>query len=92
MHIDLFNEVEDEILVQHYHELGMIEEGTLEKMLHFYQEVIKPLDRLYIEPLQNKSYDFGVHNNFSKKGFELIFEVQKSNLIRCIKSMRIIFF
>ncbi len=77
LHIDLFNEVEDEILVQHYHELGMIEEDTLEKMLHFYQEVIKPLDRLYIEPLQNKSYDFGVYNNFSKKGFELIFEVQK---------------
>lgn len=77
LHLDLFDEVDDVILVKHYHKLGMIEEDSLEKMLHFYQEVIKPLDRLYIEPLQDESYDFGVHNDFSKRGFELIFEIQK---------------
>ncbi len=77
LHLDLLAEVEDEVLVEHYHQLGMIEQDRPEKMLHFYQEVIKPLDRLYIEPLSNKSYDFKVHNDFSKRGFEAIFEIQK---------------
>lgn len=77
LHLDLLNSAEDEILVGHYHALGMIAEDIPSKMLHFYQEVIKPLDTLYIEPLKRESYDFSVHNDFSKRGFEAIFEVQK---------------
>ena len=77
LHLDLLAGVEDEILVQHYYRLGMIEKDTPQKMLQFYQEVIKPLDRLYIEPLSGDGYDFKVHNDFSRRGFEIIFEVQK---------------
>ena len=77
LHLDLFDEADDEILVQHYCKLGMIKEDTPHHMLQFYQEVIKPLDRLYIEPLSADRYDFRVHNDFSKRGFEAIFEVQK---------------
>ena len=77
LHLDLLAGAEDEVLVEHYYQLGMIEQDRPEKMLRFYQEVIKPLDRLYIEPLSGESYDFKVHNNFSKRGFEAVFEVQK---------------
>ncbi len=77
LHLDLLVGAEDEILVEHYYRLGMIEKDVPEKMLYFYQEVIKPLDRLYIEPLSGESYDFKVHNDFSKRGFEAVFEVQK---------------
>ncbi len=77
LHLDLLAGVEDKVLVEHYYQLGMIEKDTPEMMLHFYQEVIRPLDRLYIEPLSEKSYDFKVHNDFSKRSFEAIFEVQK---------------
>ena len=77
LHLDLIAGVDDEVLSKHYQKLGMIEEDTQEKMLHFYQEVIKPLDRLYIEPLRDTTYDFSIHKDFSKRGFEAIFEVQK---------------
>ena len=77
LHLDLLAGVEDEVLVEHYYQLGMIKKETPQKMLHFYQEVIKPLDRLYIEPLRGESYDFKVHHDFSKRGFEAVFEVQK---------------
>jgi len=77
LHLDLLANVPDNKLVIHYHNLGMIEQDSPEKMLHFYREVIKPLDKLYIEPLHAESYDFKEHNNFSKRGFEAVFEVQK---------------
>ncbi|MEA1879383.1 MAG: AarF/ABC1/UbiB kinase family protein [Campylobacterota bacterium] len=77
LHLSLVEGVEDEELVLHYQHLGMIVKDTPEKMLHFYREIIKPLDRLYIEPLMEDSYDFGVHNDFSKRGFETIHKVQK---------------
>ncbi len=77
LHLDLLDGVNDEVLVKHYQKLGMIDEDTPQKMLHFYQEVIKPLDRLYIEPIKDSTYDFSVHKDFSKRGFEAIFEVQK---------------
>lgn len=77
LHLDLLDNVSDEALIPHYEQLGMIKTESPEKMLHFYQEVIKPLDRLYIEPLLGDSYDFKVHNDFSKRGFEAVFEVQK---------------
>ena len=77
LHLSLLEGVEDEELVPHYQHLGMIVKDTPEKMLHFYREVIKPLDRLYIEPLIEDNYDFSVHNDFSKRGFERVFEVQQ---------------
>ena len=77
LHLDLLSLVPDEELVHHYLNLGMINQDTPEKMLDFYCEVIKPLDRLYIEPLSGDSYDFKVHKDFSKRGFECVFEVQK---------------
>jgi hypothetical protein len=55
----------------------MIEEQSEEEMLKFYTEVIKPLDTLYKEPLVDDSYDFKENNDFSKRGFEMIFEVQQ---------------
>ncbi len=77
LHLDLLEDISDKEMLIHYLKLGMITEDTPEKMLHFYQEVIKPLDRLYIEPLLSDSYNFKIHNDFSKRGFESIFEVQK---------------
>jgi len=77
LHLDLLANVADEELLHHYLNLGMITPDTQEKMLNFYKEVIKPLDRLYIEPLSADSYDFKVHKDFSKRGFECVFEVQK---------------
>jgi predicted unusual protein kinase regulating ubiquinone biosynthesis (AarF/ABC1/UbiB family) len=77
LHLDLLNNADDEVLVEHYRTFGMIPEDTPTQMLHFYREVIKPLDRLYIEPLAGTHYDFGKHNDFSKRGFEAIFEVQQ---------------
>ena len=77
LHLDLLANIPDEELLHHYLNLGMITPDTQEKMLNFYQEVIKPLDRLYIEPLSQESYDFKIHKDFSKRGFECVFEVQK---------------
>ncbi len=77
LHLNLLNNVPDEVLVEQYVKLGMIAEDTPEKMLLFYTEVIKPLDRLYLEPLLEDSYDFLVHNDFSKRGFESVFKVQQ---------------
>ncbi len=45
----------------------MIDRDTPEKMLEFYQEVIKPLDRIYIEVFKEDKYDFQEHNDFSKR-------------------------
>lgn len=75
LHRSLLEGANDEEIIPHYVGFGMIKEDTEENMLHFYQEVIKPLDRLYIEPLMDDSYDFKVNSDFSKKGFEAIFEV-----------------
>ena len=77
LHRCLLHEVEINHTIKHYTNLGMIDEGTPEEKLHFYTEVIQPLDSLYKEPLNGESYDFKVHNDFSKRGFEMIFEVQK---------------
>ena len=75
--LDILNKVSDEKLVAHYYHLGMIKQDTSEKMLHFYQEIIKPLINLYMEPLMGDRYDFKVHNNFSKRGFDGAIEIQK---------------
>jgi len=77
LHLDLLDGVDNDKLVVHYDKLGMIPKGSKDEMLEFYQEVIKPLDRLYIEPLKATEYKFGKDNSFAKRGFEMIFEVQK---------------
>ncbi len=77
LHLSLLEEVDDMHIVSQYINLGMIEKESDEKMLHFYTNVIKPLDSLYKEPLSGDSYDFKIHNDFSKRGFEMIFEIQQ---------------
>jgi hypothetical protein len=49
-------------------------------MLAFYQEVIKPLDRIYIEIFEEDYYDFKLNNNFSERGFKTIMEVLKKSI------------
>jgi len=77
LHISLLEGENDTQSVEQYFELGMIEEDTKENMLYFYQEVIKPLDTLYKEPLVHDHYDFKANSDFSKRGFKMIFEVQQ---------------
>jgi hypothetical protein len=52
----------------------------MQDMLAFYREVIKPLDSLYIEIFYEDSYDFKVHCDFSKRGFDTVMQVQKKQL------------
>ena len=77
LHLNLLEENDDQSIIQQYVTLGMIEEENEEEMLTFYTEIIKPLDTLYKEPLVGDSYDFKANNDFSKRGFEMIFEVQQ---------------
>ncbi len=77
LHFSLMRGVSDEALVEQYHDLGMIDKATSEEMLTFYQETIKPFDRLFIEVLEKDFYDFKENIDFSKRGFELILKVQK---------------
>jgi phage head maturation protease len=74
------DEFPDEEITQQYAELRMIEKDTPEKMLEFYQEVIKPLDRIYIEIFKDDFYDFKENNDFSERGFNTIMEVQKKSI------------
>ena len=77
LHLSLiYGEKEDEI-VRQYANLKMIDQSDLETMRAFYQEIIKPLDSIYIEILKEDHYDFGTDHSFSKRGFETILEVQK---------------
>ena len=77
LHLNLLKENDDLSIVKQYVTLGMIEEQSEKEMLKFYTQVIKPLDTLYKEPLVGESYDFKENNDFSKRGFEMIFEVQQ---------------
>jgi len=77
LHLSLLENQDDMAVIQQYITLGMVEESSQEEMLKFYTEVIKPLDTLYKEPLVRESYDFKENNDFSKRGFEMIFEVQQ---------------
>ena len=80
LHVSLMDELPDEEIVEQYTNLRMIDRDTPAKMLKFYQEVIKPLDRIYIEIFEGNSYDFKVHNDFSERGFNTIMEVQKKQI------------
>ncbi len=77
LHLELINKADDLELAKKYMYLGMIDKSDDATMLHFYQEIIKPLDRIYIEIFEENVYDFKIHNDFSKRGFETVLEVQK---------------
>jgi len=80
LHVSLMDEVDDAEITKQYANLNMIDEDTPEKMLEFYQEVIKPLDRIYIEIFDDDVYDFKENNDFSERGFNTIMEVQKKQI------------
>jgi len=77
LHLSLINGEEEDEIVRQYANLKMIDQSDLETMRAFYQEIIKPLDSLYIEILKEDHYDFGADHSFSKRGFETILDVQK---------------
>ncbi len=80
LHVSLMDKVDDSEITQQYANLKMIDQDSPEKMLEFYQEVIKPLDRIYIEIFEGDSYDFKENNDFSERGFNTIMEVQKKQI------------
>ncbi len=80
LHVSLMDKVDDSEVTQQYADLKMIDKDSPEKMLEFYQEVIKPLDRIYIEIFEGDSYDFKENNDFSERGFNTIMEVQKKSI------------
>ncbi|MBU1667661.1 AarF/ABC1/UbiB kinase family protein [bacterium] len=80
LHASLMDEVSDEEITQQYAALGMVDYDDEKKMVAFYQEVIKPLDRIYIEIFKEDSYDFKQNNDFSERGFNTIMEVQKKQI------------
>ncbi|SFV62998.1 Ubiquinone biosynthesis monooxygenase UbiB [hydrothermal vent metagenome] len=80
LHNSLILNEDDMILVEQYHDLEMIDRASDEEMLAFYLNVIKPLDRIYIEIFQEDSYDFKENKGFSKRGFETIMQVQKTQI------------
>ena len=77
LHVLLMDKASDEEVTEQYADLEMIDRGEKADMLAFYQSVIKPLDRIYIEIFEGEKYDFKEHNDFSKRGFNTIMEVQK---------------
>ncbi len=76
LHQMLFKQDSDDKIIELYKSLKMIQEPTKEKALEYYKEVIKPLDRVYIEPFLEDIYNFK-DSNFAKKGYDIIQEVQK---------------
>lgn len=77
LHLSLIDGEDEEYIIAKYIQLGMIDEGSKEDMAWFYQEVIKPLDSLYIEILINDTYDFGAHGDFTKRGFDAVMKVSQ---------------
>jgi len=80
LHVALMDNIDDTEVTKLYANLNMIDDDTPQKMLEFYQEVIKPLDRIYIEIFEKESYDFKENSDFSKRGFNTIMEVQKKQI------------
>ena len=80
LHVSLMDKLPDEEITKQYAELRMIDDDTPKKMLEFYQEVIKPLDRIYIEIFNEDFYDFKENSDFSERGFNIIMEVQKKSI------------
>ncbi len=79
LHLALIDGADDSVVVKLYRELGMIDDGSMEEMLEFYQNIIKPLDRIYIEIFIEDSYSFR-DKEYSKRGFEAIMRVQKEQI------------
>lgn len=79
LHKILIEKASDLEITKQYAKIGMIDVAEEEKMINFYQNVIKPLDSIYIEVFENDTYDFKENNDFSKRGFNLVLEVQKKN-------------
>ena len=77
LHLSLIEECDDLSIAKQYAALNMIDSSDDASMVAFYNEVIKPLDRLYIDVLTKDYYDFGNDHSFSKRGFDTILEVQK---------------
>ncbi len=77
LHVLLMDKASDEEVAQQYADLEMIDQGEMSEMVAFYQSVIKPLDRIYIEIFEGEKYDFKENSDFSKRGFNTIMEVQK---------------
>jgi predicted unusual protein kinase regulating ubiquinone biosynthesis (AarF/ABC1/UbiB family) len=77
LHLALIDGKDEEYIISKYVQLEMIDEGLMEDMVWFYQEVIKPLDSLYIEILINDTYDFGAHSDFTKRGFDAVMKVSQ---------------
>lgn len=77
LHLSLIDGDDDLSITRQYLALGMVDEAIDEEMLAFYQSVIKPLDRIYIEIFLQDSYRFQSDNAFSKRGFETILQVQR---------------
>lgn len=80
LHVSLMDELDDTEITKQYANLKMIDPDTTEKMLEFYLEVIKPLDRIYIEIFKEDAYDLKENNGFSERGFNTIMEVQKKSI------------
>jgi len=77
LHLSLMDGISDEDVLPQYCDLGMIDGDSDKEKLEFYQETIKPFDSLYMEIFDNDFYDFKENNDFSKRGFESVLEVQK---------------
>ena len=76
LHLSLIKGDDELGIAKQYMQLGMIEQGSDEEVLKFYKEIINPLDSIYIEIFKESSYSFK-DSNYSKRGFDAIFEVQK---------------
>lgn len=77
LHLSLIEGVDEDEIVRQYAELGMIDGNDVQTMREFYREIIRPLDSIYIEVLSAETYDFGNDHRFSRRGFEMILEVQR---------------
>jgi len=80
LHLSLIDQIDEEEIVRQYVQMRMIDEAPMQQMLSFYREVIRPLDQLYIEIFREDQYDFKVHTDFSKRGFDTIMTVQQKQL------------
>jgi len=76
LHLALISGIETKEIAKIYQELGMIENSSEDEILKFYKEIINPLDSIYIEVFKEKKYSFK-DSNYSKRGFDAIFQVQK---------------
>ncbi len=75
LHRMLIEGANDAVITQCYVQLGMIDEMSETQMQRFYTEIIKPLDRIYIEVFENDTYHFKSDRSFTRRGFEGVMQV-----------------